>query len=65
MKFDTGMGILELPHDNCIFCIMKNQYMACTACEFKETMIEHAMPIANKMNEDLNNYVKEHPEALE
>ena len=69
MKFDTGMGILELPHDNCVVCIFKNQYMACTRCEFKETMIEHAIPIVNMMNEKLNEYIKEvverHKEALD
>ena len=54
MKFDTGMGILELPYDYCIFCIMRDRYMACTACEFKETLIAHAMPIGNRMKEELN-----------
>ena len=65
MKFDTGFGTLELPCEKCVICIARNQYMACTACEFKETMIEHAVPMMNKMNEDLNNYIREHPEAIE
>ena len=54
MKFDTGMGILELPHDQCAVCIARDRYMACTACEFKEILIAHAKPIVNKMNEELN-----------
>ena len=54
MKFETGYGEIDLPKFHCIFCIYRNEYMGCTACEFKETLIKNAAVIVNKMNEELN-----------
>lgn len=54
MRFDIGMGMLELPRDNCVICIATDRYMACTTCEFKERYTAHAKLILDKMNEELN-----------
>ena len=57
MKFDTGMGTLNVPRD-CVLCIAADRYTRCTACSFKEILIAHAKPILDKMNEELSKAIR-------
>ena len=54
MKFETGFGILNLPHSECVRCIAADRYMLCTMCEFKETMIQFASSIVDRKTGELN-----------
>lgn len=64
-EFDTGMGILRLPDRKCVLCLSNGTYWACTRCTYKEILNEHLVWEANKMNKELIDYIKEHPESVQ
>ena len=64
-EMETKFGTLTLHDRKCAVCISKWSFFSCTMCCFTQTLEQDAKPIVDKMNEDLNKYVKEHPEAIE
>ena len=54
MKINPRDGELDRPKAECLGCLARGSFFACTACEFTETMIADANKEYNRLiNESL------------
>lgn len=63
-EFVTPFGTLMLPDRRCTSCIFSETYWACTACVYREGMREAARIEVDRRERELQEYIKEHPEAV-
>lgn len=64
-EMETEFGTVTLPDKGCAMCIAGWSFFRCNMCCFTQTLMQDARLIVDKINEDLNKYIKEHPEAIE